>query len=90
MAPASSRVWSRCANCQRCEWNDNLLKCSLACPHCGKQLKLFKAKPPKGGNNKVATFAESEDGTIFVQEGEGRGGSRSRGSSPKPPWVVPD
>eukprot|EP00959_Pyramimonas_sp_CCMP1952_P143133 2996581-Pyramimonas_sp.AAC.1 len=57
---APRRAWTKCQNCQRCEYNDILAsKRNLCCPGCRQKVGLYEK--PSSSRRKSVQFAD-EDG----------------------------
>ena len=80
MSGLAEKLWSRCASCQKCEWNHKLATSGRICSGCGDKVNLCTPKKKKkvSFNNEDEDFFDAHSG----DEGGVGGESRNRSTSP--------
>eukprot|EP00959_Pyramimonas_sp_CCMP1952_P061028 1275008-Pyramimonas_sp.AAC.1 len=66
---SSPRLWSRCGQCKRCEWNDVLSKLDNKCVHCACDVTIFKPKGSKVRSSSRDRRVSFSDNVEMRQQG---------------------
>eukprot|EP00959_Pyramimonas_sp_CCMP1952_P242914 5077559-Pyramimonas_sp.AAC.1 len=78
----ASRAWTRCAGCQRCEYNDVLRRSDNMCAHCGEKVVPYQPKrsASRDKGKKKVSFVNDGSGNLLQPKGILRSASPSTGS----------
>ncbi|CAK0819366.1 unnamed protein product, partial [Prorocentrum cordatum] len=68
------KLWSRCQQCRKCEWNHLIVKNGSCCSGCGAPVTLYKRQSPAGRHVHVEDETRGDEGK---PGGKGDGSSRS-------------
>ncbi|CAK0819360.1 unnamed protein product, partial [Prorocentrum cordatum] len=57
-----SKLWSRCQQCRKCEWNHLIVKNGSCCSGCGAPVTLYKRQSPAGRHVHVEDETRGDEG----------------------------
>ncbi|CAK0819365.1 unnamed protein product, partial [Prorocentrum cordatum] len=56
------KLWSRCQQCRKCEWNHLIVKNGSCCSGCGAPVTLYKRQSPAGRHVHVEDETRGDEG----------------------------